>query len=86
MKKIAFELLKKANDLDDLKLYTFAENIENIAKDLIVESEMTPVPSKQPQIQSEPIQQVLKNRKKTQKKNIDQSKNIKIEKLQEEIQ
>lgn len=80
MIKISSQLFQIANNLDDLKLHIFAEKIENIAKDLIVEAEMTPVPSKQPQIQPEPILQNLKNRTKLQKNNIDKTKEIKIEK------
>jgi len=60
MNKIALELIKIANDLDDLEQYIYAEQIEDIAKDLISKADTAPAPSKQPQIQSEPIKQLVK--------------------------
>ena len=55
MNKIALNLLKIAEMLDDLGFFNLAEQTIDIAEDLLSKADMTPVPSKQPQIQKDPI-------------------------------
>ena len=57
MKRIALELLKISDSLDDLGLYRFSETTAKIADDLLSEADVSPAPAKQPQIQPEPIKQ-----------------------------
>ena len=57
MKRIALDLLKIANTLDDLELHFFAGQVTDVAEELLAEAELTPLPAKQPLIQTEPINQ-----------------------------